>query len=176
MSVRPEKQSIVAEIRQQVEGGRYCLVVDYKGLSVAKLTDLRGRLRGTGGRLQVVSNAFFRIAAGQAGWPEVSSLLEGATAIVTGSGDGTQAAKSLRDFKRDNSNLPALKGGLLSGRVLGRQDVESLASLPPREVLLGMLVGTVAAPMSQLVGVLSQKLASLIYVLKAIEDKKSKQA
>ena len=83
-----------------------------------------------------------------------------------------QAAKTLSDFIKQHQ-LPTVKMGVLRGAILSKEDVETLAKLPSREQLLGTLVGTVAAPLTQMVGVLNQKVSSLLYVLKAIEEKKS---
>ena len=173
MSARPEKQAIVAEIRQRMEQSRYVLAVNYTGLTANKLKDLRQRLHATGGRMQIASNSFFRIAAEQAGWKGSEALLVGPLAMVSGAGDVTQAAKILREFVHENNPL-VFKGGFLGAGIISAGDVEALATLPPRKALLGQLVGTLAAPMSQLAGVLRQKVSSLVYVLKAIEEKKSK--
>jgi large subunit ribosomal protein L10 len=86
----------------------------------------------------------------------------------------TQVAKVLRAFAKAATNkLPVVKGGYLSGQTLVAAQVESLADIPPREVLLGRMVGTIAAPMTRLVGAMNQKICSLLYVLKAVADKKA---
>ena len=96
--------------------------------------------------------------------------------MITGKGDISELAKVISGFVKDHNKKAAIKGGCLDGRVLQAADVNALATLPPREVMLGVLVGTVAAPMSQLVGVFNQKLLSLLYVLKAAETKKNQAA
>ena len=92
--------------------------------------------------------------------------------LVFGAGDVAGAAKVLREFTKANK-VPVVKLGHLDGVVLSAANVETLATLPSKKVMQGMLVGTIAAPMSNLVGVMSQKLASLVYVLKAVADKKN---
>ena len=89
-------------------------------------------------------------------------------------GDVTVVAKLLTKFIKDNER-PALKGGRFGTEALSATDIEDMATIPSREVLLGKLVGTIAAPLSQVVGVLNQKVSSLLYVLKAVEEKKSKE-
>jgi large subunit ribosomal protein L10 len=96
--------------------------------------------------------------------------------MVYGKGDVVAAAKVLKDFIKENDKKPALKVGGLQGPYFLATDVESLAALPSRESLLGQVVGTIAAPMTQLVGVLQQKVASVVYVVKASADKKGTAA
>ena len=92
-------------------------------------------------------------------------------AVVTGR-DVTQAAKVLKKFTGENKDQPAVKGGVLGNAPLVKEDIDNLASLPGREVLIAQLVGTLAAPMSRLAGVMQQKVATLVYVLRAVEEKK----
>jgi large subunit ribosomal protein L10 len=93
--------------------------------------------------------------------------------MISGSGDVALAAKVLRDFIKEKEK-PVVKIGALQGAILSAVDVRSLADLPSREQLYGMLVGTLAAPMQRLVGTLNQKLASVVYVLKAYQEQKEK--
>ena len=173
MSVRAEKKSMIADIRTQIERADYVFLADFTGLSVERMTDLRGRLRPAGARMQVVSNAFLRLAAGETGWADLTGLT-GPTAMICGTGEVTRAAKLVEQFGREFEKL-ALKGGRMKTRSLSADDIQQMARIPPREVLLGRLVGTLAAPMYMLVGVMSQKVSSVLYVLKAIEEKKGKQ-
>ncbi len=171
--MRPEKTAIVDELKKKVDGSTFVIVADYKGLNVSKTAELRRRLRGVKAQYQVLQNRLFQRAAKDAKLGGLEKTLDGPSAMVFGSGDVVQAAKVLKDFIREN-DLPVIKAGALEGALLSAQDIEHLAGLPSREVLLGMLVGTVAAPLSQLVGVLQQKVASVVYVLKALQDKKEK--
>lgn len=173
--MRPEKKSIGAELTTKVQGSGYIFIADYKGLSVAKTSELRKRLKGANAKVQVVKNRVFRHVLKGAGVTGLDGSLKGASAMVYGSGDPVAAAKVLQVFIKENEK-PTIKIGTLQGSVLSASDVAALAAMPSREIMLGKVVGTIAAPMSQLVGVLNQKVASLLYVLKAIEDKKSKAA
>ena len=105
----------------------------------------------------------------------LSAVLQGPTGLVTGTGDATVVAKVLATFKKANE-LPEMKGGFLNDQMLTGSDVEAMAKIPPREILLSQLVGTVQAPMTSLVGVMNAKVSSLLYVLSAIEDKKKNAA
>ena len=170
--MRPEKKSIAAELKTKVGGAGYVILADYKGLSVSKTAELRKRLKGANARVQVVKNRVFRHVLTDAGIAGLNPALKGASAMVYGSGDPVAAAKVLKDFIKENEK-PVIKIGSLQGSVLSAKDVESLAAMPSREIMLGKVVGTIAAPMSQLVGVLNQKVASLLYVLQAAADKKA---
>jgi large subunit ribosomal protein L10 len=173
--MRPEKNSILQEITQRVQSADYVFVLNYGGLKVAELTELRRALAPLRAKAQVVKNSYLNRVANQLGWESVAPFLSGPTALVTGRGDAAEVAKELMKFVKVHGKA-AIKGVCLDGKALGLADVDALSKLPPREVMLGLFVGTLAAPMMQLVGVFNQKVLSLLYVLKAVEEKKSKAA
>jgi large subunit ribosomal protein L10 len=173
--MRPEKKSIGAELTAKVKGAGYIYLADYKGLSVAKTSELRKQLKGASAKIQVVKNRVFKHVLKEAGVTGLDGGLKGSSAMIYGSGDPVATAKILKDFIKANEK-PVIKIGSLQGSILSAKDVEALAAMPSREIMLGKVVGTIAAPMSQLVGVLNQKVASVLYVLKAIEEKKGKAA
>jgi len=174
--MRAEKKSILQEVRSKLSGSSFFFLANYTGLSVIKTDDLRRRLRGAKADFAVVPNKQFGMAAKECGYADLGASLSGPTALVYGKGDVVAAAKILKDFIKENDKKPALKVGGLQGTLLSPADVENLAALPSREVLLGQVVGTIAAPMSRLVGVLQQKVASVVYVLQASADKKGSAA
>ena len=169
--MRPEKKAITEEIGEQLGSAGFIFLANYQGLSVELMTELRARLRQIGARVHVVKNAFLERAAKEIGWKGISGYLEGPTAVIVGNHDVTQAAKLLRKFTSENK-FPVLKGGRLDSHELSAEDIQEMARIPNREVLLGRLVGTVSAPIGQLVGVMGQKILSLLYVLKEVEKKK----
>ena len=171
--MRPEKLAIVREIQEQLAGASFAILTDFTRMDTAKTAALRRKLRETGARFQVVPNRLFRVVAKELNYTGLEAALVGPTALVYGAGDVAATAKALREFIKANDKVPVVKLGQLDGAVLQPADIEALAAMPPKKVLQGILVGTLAAPMSGLVGVLSQKLASLVYVLKAAADKKS---
>jgi len=173
--MRDEKASMVDEVRQCVGAAEYLFLADYLGLSVDQMGELRTCLREKGASLKVVKNAFLGIALGDDLKARMQESLQGPTALIAGTGDATEVAKALKEFAAGN-NLPVLKSGCLNNTVLSSEDIAAMADLPSRDVLLGTLVGTIAAPMTQLVGVASAKVRSLLYVLKAVEEKKQKAA
>ncbi len=173
--MRAEKQSILDEIRERIDGSDYILLADYSGLKVADMAELRKLLRGSHARLQVMKNTLVALSL-DAGLREgMAPVLTGPTAVVTGTGDVTETAKVLKNFMGAHQSA-SVKGGCLNNRVLTAADIEVLASLPAREVLLSQVVGTVAAPMTQMVGVMAAKVRSLLYVLRAVEEKKNNAA
>jgi len=171
--MRPEKEAIVREIQEQLSGATFAILTDFTRMDTAKTAALRKKLRETDARFQVVPNRLFRVVAKALNYEGIEAGLKGPTAVVFGAGDVAATAKTLREFIKGNDKIPVVKLGYMDGAVLKVADVEALATLPPKKVLQGMLVGTIAAPMSNLVGVMSQKVATLVYVLKAAADKKS---
>jgi large subunit ribosomal protein L10 len=171
--MRPEKEAIVRDIKEQLSAATFAILADFTHMDTAKTATLRRKLRETDARFQVVPNRLFRVVAKELNYAGIEAGLKGPTAIVYGAGDVAATAKALREFIKGNNKIPVVKLGHMDGAVLSVADVEALATMPPKKVLQGMLVGTIAAPMSNLVGVMSQKLASLVYVLKAVADKKN---
>jgi large subunit ribosomal protein L10 len=173
--MRPEKESILKEIQAAVGASEHVILADYSGMKVKHFTLLRGALAGVDARVQVVKNSLLGVVLKQVGRAVPDSALCGKTAMVTGGADVTAVAKALKTFIKEQKLL-TLKGGCLNTQALTEQDIDAMANMPPREVLLGQLVGTVQAPMTQLVGVMHAKVSSLLYVLTAIEEKKKKAA
>ena len=171
--MRPEKEAIVREIKEQLSGATFAILTDFTTMDTAKTATLRQKLRETGARFQVVPNRLFRVVAKELNYVGIEAGLKGPTALVYGAGDMAATAKALREFIKGNNKIPVVKLGHMDGVVLSATEVEVLATLPPKKVMQSILVCTIAAPMANLVGVMSQKLASLVYVLKAAADKKN---
>ncbi len=169
--MRLEKKSIYDEVGARVKGSSFVIVAEYRGLKVDQFSDLRRQLKKSGAKLQVVKNRMLRLISRDKGWMGLDASLKGQSAIVTGP-DLIQAAKTLKKFSGEGG-MPTVKGGVMGDLVLTPAQINTLAELPPREVLLGQVVGTIAAPLSRLVGVMKQKVSTIVYVLKAIEDKKN---
>lgn len=169
--MRPEKQAIYEEINSRINDTTFVFVAEYRGLKVEQFSDLRRQLRKAGARMQVVKNRMLRLMTRGKGWTGLEPSLKGQSAIVIGT-DVVQAAKTLKQFNSANG-LPLVKAGIMGDMVLTSAQIDALADLPSRDVLLGQVVGTVAAPLSRLVGVLKQKVGTIVQVVKAIEDKKN---
>ena len=165
---RTEKEEVVAALVEQLRSTESLIVADYRGLTNADLVELRAKVRGSGGRLQVVKNTLTRRAAEEAGTESLLALLEGPTAIafVQTDGDPVAVAKALADTAKDTKVL-TLRGGILSGRSLTGDDVEELAKLPAPEVVKSQLVGVIVAPLTQLAGLLAAPIRDLVGLIDA---------
>jgi large subunit ribosomal protein L10 len=162
----PAKAKRVDELSTGLEGTVSLVVTEYRGLKVGELQELRRRLRPRGIEYRVVKNSLFARAAEKSGKGQLRSLLAGPTAIAIGDGDEVDLAKSLVEEARVLKPLRIL-GALIGGRALSADDVTSLARLPSRAQLQGTIVGTLQAPLTQIVGVLTAGQSNLIRVLQA---------
>ena len=166
---RDQKAVVVEEIAAQIGESEAIFAVDYRGITVTQVAELRDRLREADARFRVVKNSLSERAADKAGAENLKPMLTGPTALALVRGDAAVAAKALNDTAR-RLNLLEFKGGLLNGDVLSAEDVRSIARLPSREVLYGQLVGTVAAPLTGLARGLNALISGLAIQLKAIVD------
>ncbi|MDH3982085.1 MAG: 50S ribosomal protein L10 [Kiritimatiellaceae bacterium] len=169
--LRPEKVAEAAEIDERVSGALYMILADYNGMDMPSTTELKNSLRENGASFNVVKNRMLNRALPV----DASDLLTGQTAMIYGDGDVVEVAKVIKKFTATNQK-PVIKGGFVEGKAVSAADVVELAKLPSKDVLRAMLLGTLQAPCSQLVGVLDQKVASLVYVLSAVKDKKEQEA
>jgi large subunit ribosomal protein L10 len=167
---RDQKAAVVDEIAGQIEAAQAVFAVDYRGISVSQIAELRAKLRESDTRFRIVKNSLSERAADKAGAEALRPLLEGPTALALVGGDAAMAAKALNDTARALNNIIEFKGGLLDGNVLTADDVRAIARLPSRDVLNAQLVGTIAAPLSGLVRTLNALIAGVAIQLQAIAD------
>jgi len=172
---KPKKVQAVQEIAADLRATDIYYFVDYRGLTFAEASELRARLRAVDASFKVVKNTLAKIAAREAGVDGLDSLLEGPTAIVYCHGDPVRAAKVVQDFIREKKKA-VIRGGKLQRSLLKTSDVEALATMPSREQLIAQLVGTIAAPLTGLVRVLSGPIRGLVVVLGQVEEKKASAA
>jgi large subunit ribosomal protein L10 len=168
---RDQKAQVVDEIAGELERAEAIFAVDYRGISVSDVADLRAKLREADAVFRVVKNSLTERAADKAGAAELKELLDGPTALTLVSGDPALAAKALSETARALHILD-FKGGLMNGNALTSDEIRSIARLPSREVLHGQLVGTVSAPLSGLVRTLNALVAGLAVQLQQIVDQK----
>jgi large subunit ribosomal protein L10 len=166
-----EKVSAVAEITEQFSSSSAAVITEYRGLSVKQITDLR-RALGRDTTYAVVKNALTKRAAADAGVAIDDSLLQGPTAIAFVKGDPVDAAKGLRDFARTNPLL-VIKGGVLDGKALSAEEINKIADLESREVLLAKLAGALKALPTRAAGLFQAPLSQMARLAKALEEKKS---
>jgi len=162
----PRKIEAVAELTDVLSRAKLTIVTDYRGLSVADLQNLRAQLRPHNAEVRVAKNTLTAIAARANNLEVLESQLAGPTALVTAYDDPVQPAKIVSDFAR-TSRILQIRAGLLEGALIGAPQVESLATLPSKEVLIGRVVGGLSSPLYGIVGVLAAPIRSLQYVLQA---------
>jgi large subunit ribosomal protein L10 len=165
---KEQKEHIVAELADRLKAADTVLVADYRGLTMPQIDTLRTRLLESGARFTVVKNTLTRRAAEAAGADALLTLLEGPTAIafLEADGDMLAAAKALADMARESKVL-AIRGGVLQGRVVSAEEVETLAALPPLEILRGQVLGAIIAPVTALLGLVTAPLQNLYGLIDA---------
>jgi len=168
---RPEKEQIVAYVAEKLEGSKAAVVTHYRGLNVAEATELRNKLREAGVEYKVVKNTLARIAASQTGLSDLNQYLTGPTAIAFSANDPVAPAKVLSEYAKKHDNLKII-AGIVEGKVIDANGVKALAALPPKEVLVAKLLGSMQSPISGLVNVLQGNIRNLVYVLNAVREKK----
>ena len=165
---RDQKQQVVEELTQRLKAAETLLVADYRGLTMPQIDELRTRLLASGARFTVVKNTLTRRAAEAAGADALLALLDGPSAIafLEADGDMVAAAKALADAARETHVLE-IRGGIMQGRALTAAEVETLAKLPPEDVLRGQVLGAIIAPVTALAGLLNAPLQNLVGLIDA---------
>jgi len=172
-TIEPAKAKVetVAELRELVGQTKAAILTDYRGLSVAEMTDLRKKLRASDTEFRVVKNTLFKRAAdGLMPVDQMEALLQGPTAIGFAKGDPVAAAKIILDYLKDHKAM-TLKAGVMDGRLLNEAQVEALSKTPPRDVLLAQMLGSLQAPIAGFVGTLNGIISNFVFTLQAIADK-----
>ena len=165
---KEDKERLVSELTERLRTTETLLVADYRGLTMPQIDDLRSKLIEHGARFTVVKNTLTRRAAEAAGNEALLALLEGPSAIafIEADGDMVAAAKALADSARETKIL-AIRGGVLSGRTASAAEIESLATLPPIDVLRGQVLGAIIGPLSAIAGLVNAPLQNLYGLLDA---------
>jgi large subunit ribosomal protein L10 len=167
---REEKSAVIEMVAEEIGAADAIFAVDYRGITVAQIAELRGKLRASDSTLRVVKNSLSERAADKAGAEALKSLLVGPTALALVKGDVASAAKILSDTARELRGPLEFKGGYMGGEALSPAQISSIAKLPSREVLYGQLVGTIAAPLNGLARGLNALIGGLAIQLGAIRD------
>jgi large subunit ribosomal protein L10 len=170
---RPDKVTAVAEIAEKFRGASASVVTEYRGLSMAQLTTLRRSL-GDGTTYRVAKNTLVQRAAADAGVEGLEQMLVGPTAIAFITGEPVDAAKAIRDFAKTNPGL-VIKGGFMDGRALTVTEVNQLAELESREVLLAKLAGAMKANLSKAAGLFAAPASQVARLAQALADKRAEE-
>ncbi len=171
--VRADKAAAVAELRERFRVSSATVLTEYRGLTVAQLTELR-RALGRTTDYSVAKNTLAKRAAVDAGIAGLDGLFTGPTALAFVSGDPVEAAKSLRDFAKTHPLL-VIKGGVFEGKAISAAEVTRLADLESREVLLAKLAGAMKANLSKAAGLFQAPLSKAARTVAALVDKLDEQ-
>src|ERR1051325_1821654 len=172
--MRAEKQFISGEYLTRLNSSPFFIVVDYTGLRVGPMTELRKRLLKAGAEIHVVKNTLFRLAAKEAGVADLGAALAGQIAVVTGQRDVSAAAKVINTFPSD-FDRPKTRSGFLNNQRLEPAAINELAELPPLDVLRAKFLGLLNTPAPRLVALLNTPASQLARVLQAKADKEQDQ-
>jgi large subunit ribosomal protein L10 len=168
---KPEKATAVAEITEQFKASTATVVTEYRGLTVAHLAQLRRSL-GAGATYSVAKNTLVKRAAAEAGVEGLDELFAGPTAIAFIQGEPVEAAKALKAFAKDNKAL-IIKGGYMDGAALSVEQVQAIADLESREVLLSKMAGAMKAKTSQAAALFQAPLSQVARLAQALQDKRT---
>ena len=173
--MRPEKASIVSDLSEKLKRSPFVLVTDYQRMKVGDFGELRNRLAPAGAEVHVVKNNFLKRAMTDSGFPDMSDKLIGQTAVVTGENDLAPVAKIFKTFAAE-FKIAALKIGFVDRTVLSTAELETLADLPPREILQAQLLGLLLSPATRLVRLLNEPASALARLLKAKSEQEGASA
>lgn len=169
MLTREQKETIVREVTDDLKGAKSVVFIDYKGLGVTDMTQLKAKLREEGGVCKVMKKKLFFIAAKNSGVEIDPKALDGQFAVIFSPNDEVSGAKIVYTFAESNENVKIL-GGMLESDVIDTASITALAKLPSKEELLAKMVGSIKAPVSGFVNVLSGNMRGLVTALKAISS------
>ena len=170
---RTEKESFVSDLRARIADAPVVYLTDFSGLDVKSITQLRRSLRASGAEYMVVKNRLAKLALDGTDLPNIFEGMSGPTGVVLGHEDVVAPAKALTEFAKEHDQKPVFKIGILENQVLEPEQIDRLAKLPSKEMLLAQLAGALEAPMSMLATALEGKLQEMAGLLDALKEKQS---
>ena len=150
-----QKKEEVSKLAEKIKSAKVVLLTDYRGINVSDVTDLRTKLRGAEVEYKVIKNNITRRALAECGIEELNDVLEGPTAVIMGNNDYLDACKIVYEYAKEN-DFYKIKGGIIDGKVVSVEEIVTLAKLPSRETLIGMLAGALLGNLSKLAVALSE--------------------
>lgn len=168
-----KKQQIIDSIKEKVQKSKSVVLVEFKGLSVIEDTALRNEFRKEDVEYKVLKNTLIKRALNDLNYTQFDESLNGTTSVAFSFKDEVAAAKIIQENTKKFNNKISAKCGLVNGMFINADKVKDLATLPSKEVLISKIMGSLNAPVSGLAGVLSATLRSLVYAIKAVEEKKA---
>lgn len=169
-----QKAKAIHQLKDELGKAPAVYFVNYERLNAAQITKLRREFRDANSQFHVVKNTLTRIAAEQNEKGNLATYLKGPTAMIVCKNDMVKPAKILSDFAKANDTVK-IKGGVVEGQIISADDVKKMADIPPREVLIAQLLGSMQSPVSGFVGTLSGVLRNMVTVLDAIAKEKEKK-
>jgi large subunit ribosomal protein L10 len=170
------KVETLALLTDKMRRQQLTVVTDYRGLTVAEITDLRKKLRDSGAELIVAKNTLVRMAANETGNQAIVPLLEGPTALAISYDDIAKTAKALNDYIRASKKSISVRGGLLGNDLLAADGLEAVSNLPSRQQIMASILGGVNAPASRIVGAMNGVMRNIAFILRAYSDKETAAA
>lgn len=164
-SVLEQKKQVVNDITEKLRNAKSVVLVEYKGLTVEKVTELRNKCREAGVEYKVYKNTLMRIAFEELGYKDITASLEGPNAIAMSFEDEVSAAKITNDFAKTSNDTLVIKAGIAEGKIMNADEIKALASVPSRDILL-----------AQLAGVLQGNIRNLAYLLDQVSKKNEEVA
>ena len=165
-----QNTEMLANIKSDLENAKAMWVVDYRGLTVKEIQQLRREIREAGASMKVYKNTIMHIALAETDGPNMDEILAGPSAFVIADEDPVASAKAIKTFAASNENL-VIKGGMMDGAYVDAEQVKAIASLPSREELIAKLLGTINNPLVQTVRVLNAPMEALVRTISAIAEK-----
>ncbi len=159
-SVLEQKKKVVSDITEKLRNAKSVVLVEYKGLTVEKVTELRNKCRESGVEYKVYKNTLMRLAFEELGYKDITASLEGPNAIAMSFEDEVSAAKITNDFAKTSNDTLVIKAGIAEGKIMNADEIKALASVPSRDILL-----------AQLAGVLQGNIRNLAYLLDQVSKK-----
>lgn len=169
---KQQKREIVNGLRDRLQRANGVIVTEYQGLNVGELNDLRNKLRKVSSEYHIIQNTLLQVVSKDTEYAVLDSTLKGPTALCFVYGDPAGSAKVMVDFKKGHEKFK-IKAGFIEKKIVDEKQLKSLASLPPRQILLGLLVGRLQAPIGNFVYVLNAPLQKLVGVLDEIKKKRA---
>ncbi|GMV84773.1 MAG: 50S ribosomal protein L10 [Dehalococcoidia bacterium] len=163
----PRKVAMLAEIKDRMERASIAISADYRGLTVAQITELRRALRPTGAQVNIVKNTLAQMAAKEAGREEMAQIVQGPTALAIGFDDPIAPVKALTEHLRARRLNIEIHGGWLEGRVLSRAEVESLATMPSKEQMIADVVSKLQSPLYTFAGLMQSTMRNFAGLIDA---------
>lgn len=174
-AILAQKQEVISEIKEAIQNSKSVTIVEYRGLNVSDVTELRNQYRNAGSSYKVYKNTMVNLALKELGYEGYEDLLKGPNGFVFSNEDMVQGPKVTADFAKEHEAL-VIKGGLLEGKVISEDEVKALAKLPTKEVLLAMALGGLNAPIQGFASALNGIITKVVYALNAVKEKQEQNA